>query len=176
MTSGSMTSLVYTAASAAQPHARFRASARRHSHVFAAVIDLALANGRFARFRAEGTSMYPTIRDGESIAIAAVAADDIVAGDVLLCRHGTRLLAHRVVGVAARGAGRVFELRGDAKRACDAPVGADAVVGKVIAVHRGGRTVSLTGRAARLRRAARAAASRAKACVASWASVYHTSR
>jgi signal peptidase I len=160
-----MTSLLYTAA-----------SERLHPHVFAAVIDHALSTGRVARFRAEGASMYPTIRDGESIAIASVAADDIVAGDVLLCRHDTRLLAHRVVRVSARGEARVFELRGDAKRACDAPIGAEAIVGQVIAVHRGGRTISLTGRAARLRRRALAAASFAKACVTSWASVYHPDR
>jgi signal peptidase I len=165
MTSGSMTSLLYT-----------DASERRHPHVFAAVVDHALASGRVARFRAEGASMHPTSRDGESIAIASVAADDIVAGDVLLCRHETRLLAHRVVRVSARGEARVFELRGDAKQACDAPIGAEAVVGQVIAVHRGGRAVSLTGRAARLRRAAHVAASRAKACVTWWASVYHPNR
>jgi len=120
--------------------------------------------------------MYPTIRHGESIAIARVDADDIVAGDVLLCRHDSHLLAHRVVRVSARGDRRVFELRGDAKRASDALVGEEAVLGKVITVHRGGRAISLTGRAARLRRAARVVASRAKACVASWSSMYHQGR
>ena len=141
----------------------------RHSAVFGAVIEEALTTGALVRFRAEGTSMYPTIRDGEAITVAAVSTDEIVRGDVLLCRHGKRVLAHRVVGVTGRGADRFFELRGDAKAACDPPVGASAVVGKVVGVRRNGRLVPLCGRAARLRHLARAAASHAKSCFMSTA-------
>jgi signal peptidase I len=111
------------------------------------------------RFRAEGISMYPTIRDGEAITVAPVASEDVVSGDVLLCRHGTRVLAHRVVGVSICGGARVFALRGDAKAACDPPVASDAVVGKVIGVNRNGRVIALSGRAARLRYHVRAAVS-----------------
>jgi hypothetical protein len=139
----------------------------RDSDLFTAVIEEALTTGTTVRFRAEGTSMYPTIRDGESISITAVSPAEVVRGDVLLCRHDKRMLAHRVVGVTTHGAGRVFELRGDAKIACDAPVGADDVVGRVIAVRRDGRLVRLCGRAARLRHTARTAASRAKSFVVS---------
>jgi signal peptidase I len=143
----------------------------RHSDLFAAVMEKALTTGATVRFRAEGTSMHPTIRDGESISIAAVSPAKVVRGDVLLCRHDRRVLAHRVVGVTTRGTGRVFELRGDAKAACDAPVGADDVVGQVVAVQRNGRPVRLCGRAARLRFAARTAASRAKSFVVPAASL-----
>jgi hypothetical protein len=109
--------------------------------------------------------MYPTIRDGETITVAPVATDDVVSGDVLLCRHGQRVLAHRVVVVTTCGTERVFELRGDARASSDAPVGADAVVGRVVGVRRNGRVIPLSGRAARLRHRARAAASGARAFV-----------
>ena len=115
--------------------------------------------------------MYPTIRDGEAITVAAVSTDEVVRGDVLLCRHDTRLLAHRVVGVTTRGADRFYGLRGDAKAACDAPVSAGDLVGKVISVCRNGRRVSLCGPLARLRYRVRAAASRAKAFVRSSAAI-----
>ena len=141
----------------------------RDSELFTAVIEKALTAGATVRFRAEGTSMHPTIRDGESISIAAVSPARVVRGDVLLCRHDTRVLAHRVVGVTMHDTGRVFELRGDAKAACDMPVGADAVVGQVIAVQRNGRMIGLCGRAARLRYTARTAASRAKRSTKSFA-------
>jgi signal peptidase I len=141
----------------------------RDSALFTAVIEEALATGTTVRFRAQGTSMSPTIRDGEAISIAAVSPDEVVRGDVLLCRHDARVLAHRVVGVTTNGAGRVFELRGDAKAGCDTPVGADDVVGQVIAVQRNGRRVLLCGRGARLRHAARTAASRAKSLAVSTA-------
>ena len=139
----------------------------RHSEIFGAVIEEALTNGTIVRFRAEGISMYPTIRDGEAITVAAVSTDDVVRGDVLLCRHGKRVLAHRVVGVTTCGTERFFELRGDAKTSCDAPVAANAVVGKVIGVRRNGRVIPLAGRAARLRHRARRAASRAMTFIAS---------
>jgi signal peptidase I len=137
----------------------------RDSEIFGAVIEQALTSGTMVRFRAEGISMYPTIRDGETITVTSVPTDAIVRGDVLLCRHGTRVLAHRVVGVTNRGGARFFELRGDAKASCDPAVGGSAVVGKVVDVCRNGRLIPLCGRRARLRRAARAAASRAKVSV-----------
>lgn len=137
----------------------------RASKIFVGVMDEALKIGALVRFRAEGDSMYPTIRNGEAITIAAVSPDEVVRGDVLLCRRDMRLLAHRVVGVTTRGIERLFHLRGDAKAACDAPVGADALVGKVVSVCRNGRMIPLCGPAARLRHRAQAAASRAKAFV-----------
>lgn len=121
--------------------------------------------GLIVRFRAEGLSMYPTIRHGELITLGPFAADEVVRGDVLLCRHSTRLLAHRVVAVTGHGSERVFLLRGDAKRDCDAPVAVSDVIGKVLSVCRNGRAIRLCGRAARLRHKARFAASRAKAFV-----------
>jgi signal peptidase I len=135
---------------------------RLHSAVFGAMIEEALTTGTLVRFRAEGTSMYPTIRDGEAITVAAVATDEIVRGDLLLCRQGKRVLAHRVVGVTTRGADRFFALRGDSKASCDPQVRADAIVGRVIGVHRNGRLVLLCGRAARLSHTIRATASRVK--------------
>jgi signal peptidase I len=143
----------------------------RHSTVFGAVIEEALTTGTLVLFRAEGTSMYPTIRNGEAIMIAAVSAGEIIRGDVLLYRHGQRVLAHRVVGVSTRGTDRFFELRGDAKAACDPLVGASAVVGRVVGVQRNGRLVPLCGRAARLRHRARATASHAKSCFLSTAAI-----
>jgi signal peptidase I len=143
----------------------------RDSQLFMAVFEEALASGTIVRFRAEGTSMHPTIRDGEAISIAAVSPDEVVRGDVVLCRHDNRVLAHRVVAATARGAGRVFQLRGDAKAACDEPVSADSVVGRVIAIHRNGRLIGLDDRPARLRRTVRTAASQVKSLAVSTAMI-----
>jgi signal peptidase I len=134
-------------------------------------IEDALPIGILVRFRAEGLSMYPAIRHGELITVGPVAAGQVVRGDVLLCRHSTRVLAHRVVAVTGYGSERVLQLRGDAKGACDAPVAASDVIGKVLSVCRNRRTIRLCGRAARLRHKARIAASRAKAFVASHAAL-----
>lgn len=111
--------------------------------------------------------MHPTIRDGDVITVAAISAAEVVNGDVLLCRHDNRMLAHRVVGITARSSGLSFDLRGDAKAACDAPVRAGAVVGRVIATCRNGRVFVMSGRAARARHSMRMAASRVKASMVS---------
>jgi signal peptidase I len=131
----------------------------RQTELFLATIDQALASGTLVRFRAEGESMYPTIRHGDVITVSAVSTHDIVRGDLLLCRHARHVLAHRVVETIGHGAARVFLLRGDAKAACDAPVAADAVIGRVTAVCRDGRVMRVCGRAARLRHRVRSAAS-----------------
>jgi hypothetical protein len=134
----------------------------RESEVFGSVLDEGLANGAAVRFRAEGLSMYPTIRDGEMVTVVPIVPADVICGDILLCRHGARLLAHRVVAIASSAGTRTFSLRGDAKSACDAPVDGRALVGKVIDVQRHSRRIGLSGPAARARRAARSAASRSK--------------
>lgn len=130
-------------------------------------IEGALPIGLSVRFRAEGLSMYPTIRHGELITVGSVAAGEVVRGDVLLCRHSTGVLAHRVVAITGYGSERLLRLRGDAKMACDTPVAPSDVIGKVLSVERNGRAIALCGRAARLRHKVRTAASRAKAFVAS---------
>ena len=133
--------------------------------LFDAVVQDALASGVAVRFRAGGISMYPTIRNGETITAAPVASAEIVCGDVLLFRSSGRLMAHRVVGVTEEGGARVLRIRGDAKRACDAPVAATDVIGRVIAGDRGRCVIPLLGRVARLRHRARAAISRTRRCM-----------
>jgi signal peptidase I len=122
----------------------------QQADVLHTLIAEGLAGGRIVRFRADGSSMDPAIRDGESIAVARVALEDVEPGDVLLCRHESRLLAHRVVGVTVQDSTRVFELRGDAKSASDAPMAADSVVGQVIGVWRNGLIEPVAAHSARV--------------------------
>jgi signal peptidase I len=143
------------------------------ARVLGSVIEQALDSRHLVRFRAEGASMRPTIRSGESIVVAAVAESEVVAGDILLYRRAARLLAHRVVCVTSDGGRRRFELRGDAKRASDAPVVFDAVIGRVVGVVRNGRLVPLRGRGARIARALGVLASRPRTHAAAVGAVVH---
>jgi signal peptidase I len=129
---------------------------------FTAIVEQTLAGGVGVRFKASGGSMHPSIRDGETIAAAPVAASDVVCGDILLYRCRGRLLAHRVVEILDRDGVRMLRTRGDAKTACDAPVAAGDVLGRVTTVTRGARHVRLDGRAARLRHRLRALAVEAR--------------
>ncbi|HJZ71043.1 MAG TPA: S24/S26 family peptidase [Vicinamibacterales bacterium] len=109
------------------------------------MMEAALASGTLVRFRAEGSSMHPTIRDGEVITAAPVSSADVVRGDVLLCRHAGRVLAHRLVAIAGDRDRRRFELRGDSQRAPGVSVGAADIVARIVAVRRRGRTITLPG-------------------------------
>jgi signal peptidase I len=121
------------------------------------VCDL-LGRGYGVRCRAKGGSMFPTFRAGEAITVAPVKPGGVRLGDIVLFASRWGVTAHRVVRVRQAGEGRVFITRGDASMTSDAPVEASAVLGRVVAVERGGRTVHLTGRQARLVGAVRSAA------------------
>ena len=110
------------------------------------------------RFRADGRSMYPTIKDGEAITVTPVEPSHVKRGDIILCRFERGVVAHRVLRIAKRKASRshkdfvlttFFILRGDAAIACDEPVEPQQVLGKVISVERDGRSITLDSRRAK---------------------------
>jgi signal peptidase I len=98
-----------------------------------------LGDGYAVRFRALGTSMEPAISDGDLITVAPVLPGDIEPGDVVYYTCGRRTVAHRVVDIRSSPAGLTFIVRGDAKMGDDAPIAAEHVLGKVIAVERSPR-------------------------------------
>lgn len=116
-------------------------------------IDL-LSHGYSVRFRANGNSMQPTIKDGEVITIKPVVSSQIKRGDILLHRNGRGVIVHRVVRIERKKTllnpqdslpSTFFILRGDASSTCDEPVEADQVLGKVVFVERVGRLIDLDG-------------------------------
>ena len=130
-----------------------------------------LRAGVSIRFRAGGQSMHPTIRDGETITVEPIAPEKIRRGDIVLYRSRDGVIAHRVVRIERRGAALVFTPRGDAMPACDAPITAAEILGRVVAVERSQRRVELAGRKARWVRRVRRAAARLKARVKGRATV-----
>lgn len=123
-----------------------------------------LTRGYGVRFHATGSSMHPTIRDGEPITVVVTEPSEISRGDIVLYRRGRCVIAHRVVAIArdAEG-GQIFVCRGDAADAADAPVWPQQILGQVVAVDRARRRIGLTGPWARGRQWLRAAASRVAA-------------
>ena len=125
-----------------------------------------LAQGYSVRFSAPGTSMGPTIRDGETITVAPAAPSQIRRGDIVAYRRGYHIVAHRVVRVERDNDGQTFLMRGDAAMSCDAPVAREQILGTVVSVERRGRQCKVSGCPARLAYTARVAASRATRAIA----------
>jgi len=132
-------------------------------HLFTDVSTELLRSGQSIRFRAPGRSMYPTIKEHETITVQSVAPSGIKMGDIILYRLEAVVIAHRVVRIE-RGehGGSRFILRGDASVASDEAVEPAQVLGKVVSVERGGRSIDLYSRRAKMLRTAYVCASRLK--------------
>lgn len=91
------------------------------------------------RMRATGSSMLPAILPGDVLCVRRCDAESIAPGSVMLWRRGERLYAHRVV----RASPNEFVTRGDSHGHDDPAVDAADVLGLVVEVERGGRTIAM---------------------------------
>ncbi len=113
---------------------------RKDSYLFVELTRVLLQQGCNVQFRAAGTSMHPTIRDGEVVTVAPRSVERVAAGDVILYRCDRGPTAHRVIAVRPSPAGRpVLYLQGDNLCSIDRPIQADEVIGRVVSVRRDGR-------------------------------------
>ena len=96
-----------------------------------------LLGGTAVRFRATGSSMWPTIRDGDVITVAPARPDDVAVGDVVLYRAPRGLTAHRVMKRLI-DLPLAFRVRGDAPGSQDDTVAAGEILGTVGTIERDG--------------------------------------
>lgn len=130
---------------------------------FLAVTLELLRQGCAVKFRPSGQSMFPTIKDGETICVEPVAPETLKLGDIVLYRFSRGVIAHRVKRINRQTNGTLsFVLRGDSSATDDQPINATEILGRVVAVERDGRTLALIGRRARLVRRLRVVGGRIK--------------
>lgn len=99
---------------------------------FESTLRAILAAGHSARFRAAGDSMYPAIRDGDSLEIVRCESSELRRGDVVLAATGRGLTAHRIVRIGERDGVLQFITRGDNAIRCDPPIAAENILGRVV--------------------------------------------
>jgi hypothetical protein len=89
-----------------------------------------------------GCSMLPFIQDGDRLLVAhgTIGAR---RGDVVVFRRKGKLIAHRVLYICDGDGGPAFITKGDGVSDLDPAVTADEMVGRVLAVKRGERYMSL---------------------------------
>lgn len=111
-----------------------------------------LREGRPVRFRVEGTSMGSTIRPGDLLVVAPVGGARFRRGEILLYEGRWGPIAHRLVGIRrGPGGGSVLIFRGDGVTAGPEAVAPSRVLGRVVAVERGGRVLDMTQKGAMMR-------------------------
>ena len=84
---------------------------RRDSRLFGELAEKFLRQGTAVRFRAEGASMTPNLKDDEIVTITPVDSAQVQRGNIVLARDGEQFKAHRVVKIHANE--DRIETRGD---------------------------------------------------------------
>lgn len=94
-----------------------------------------LAEGRIMKVRADGYSMFPSLKPGSVIYIQPVTGDTTpFPGEIVAWKRESGLVVHRLVRILKNDGNILFITRGDSCTIEDKAVGADQVVGKVIRV------------------------------------------
>ena len=82
-----------------------------------------------------GSSMTPTIQDGDLVAVKAGGLSDIEAGDVLAVRVGESIVVHRLVDIIV-GETTLIRLKGDGNERPDSRLYEESqIMGRVVAVY-----------------------------------------
>jgi len=93
------------------------------------------------RLKAWGASMLPSLWPGDLLTIQTVAHDDVVPGEIVLVMRDNRFLVHRLVEKQRVQDCVSWITRGDAMPHDDAPVAASELLGRVVAINRGNRSL-----------------------------------
>jgi hypothetical protein len=109
------------------------------------------------RLQATGSSMLPAVWPGDILTVRSHAAAEPLPGDIVVFKRDGRLVTHRVVEVRdPKSEVRIpnpesriptpvprieFVTRGDRVRQNDAPISSHELLGRVVALKRGSRTL-----------------------------------
>lgn len=89
--------------------------------------------------RVSGTSMHPGIRKNDIVIIKRAPMEEIIRGDIICFLRNSEFVVHRIVSIE----NGLFFTKGDRFIQNDVPFTKDRVVGVVVAIERGNRTISL---------------------------------
>lgn len=98
--------------------------------------------GTATRLSVTGTSMLPLLQPGDALWLQSIDPAALRPGDLLLVRQNGVLLTHRLIVVRPER----WQTKGDNNRLADPPVTARQIVGRIVAVERGGRSLDLRQR------------------------------
>lgn len=129
---------------------------------FGCLAESVLQAGVSLQFQAHGSSMTPTIRDGDTLLIAPIQAHELRVGQIVLCQtENNRYIVHRLVRRRRQQGGVSFLLKGDQCRSADGWVDGSRILGQAVQARRQGKLV-------RLRSAERRVWGRLAATLSSW--------
>lgn len=111
-----------------------------------------------------GTSMLPRIKEGDMLLVQH-GLYRIRSGDVVVFRAAGELVAHRVLSIKRHSGKKIYLMKGDNRRTFDAPVSESSVVGLVVRIKRGEKSINQERSHAKFLNLAFAAFSYAMGCL-----------
>jgi hypothetical protein len=107
-------------------------------------IGRALADRGRVSFRAQGTCMYPCVRQGDTLHIESRTIEEVMVGDIAVVRRNGLLFGHRTIAKGSDAFGAYIVTRPDrSKKGNDGPTYADNILGIIAKIDRSGSGVSL---------------------------------
>jgi signal peptidase I len=108
-----------------------------------------LTRGITIRFTATGSSMHPSIMDGDILSVAPADIQKLKRGDIILYRiNGTNnLIAHRIIFIKNNASDKIMYTRGDALGGNFEQVASNDILGRIFKVEHNGdiQTVGKAG-------------------------------
>ncbi len=103
-----------------------------------------LDEGKTLRIRAEGFSMYPSVKPGSVILLEPYPPlHQPEKGEIIAWKRDSGFVVHRLVGITGSENEKLFITRGDSSESEDLPVSAKQLAGRVIAIETpAGTTIS----------------------------------
>ncbi len=149
---------------------------RSNDELEAGLLDVVLEQShrtnRQAWWPFTGASMLPRIKEGDKLLVQH-GSYRIRSGDVVVFRAAGELVAHRVLSIKRYSDKKIYLMKGDNRRTFDAPVPESSVVGRVMRIKRGEKSIDLERSHARFLNLAFAAFSYATGCLYKLARIRH---
>ncbi len=117
-------------------------STNPESSITNSVLDLWQESGKETQLVLSGMSMLPLIKDGDSVLIRHTR-EGIGVGSIVAFRNDQKVIVHRVIKIEKGDGKTAFLTKGDFNLKTDHPFHEDMLIGKVIAINRGGRQINL---------------------------------
>jgi hypothetical protein len=106
-------------------------------------IGRALADHGRAKFRAQGSCMYPCVQPGDTLHIESRLIEDIMVGDIAVVRHNGFLFGHRTIAKGEDKDGPYIVTRPDrSNHSNDGPTHKENILGVVNGIERRGKKAS----------------------------------
>jgi len=125
-----------------------------------------VALGTPLRFRVTSDSMAPLIAPGDEVVVAAAPPETLRPGDLVVAGvPGGPFVVHRLIALRRQGEVLWLITQGDRSAAPDPAWAAEALIGRVVAVVRAGRTLDLRRGRGRVLAQAQGALARLEAAI-----------